>query len=225
MKKLLAPLLAFTLLCATAAAAPLTDFHNNTFQIDVGFCPIVSQSGTNASGPVIMPNVSDYSGNLTYAFTDFVALRLGMTSLTNSTVSWNNIDTGVLGLTQANLQVVVNPSEYIQPFFGLQYAVSNFQNQTGGNWKNLDYKQTGICGGLQLTLPLTDLFKLNANGMYGTYFSSAYAGITLCLFGQLDIDGGYVYEYYNTGSLDDSPLGAPTSVSAQGLRMGVSLRI
>ena len=175
MRTSLTLLLAMMLLCVTAAAAPLNDFHNNTFQIDLGFSPTVKQFADNASGSITMPNASEYCGNLTVAFNDFIALRLGATSLTNSTVQWNNTDTSVLGLTQANLQLIVNPSEYLQPFIGVQCAVYNIQDQTGGNWKNLDYTKTGICGGVQLTLPLLDLFKLTASGLYGTYLSSAYA--------------------------------------------------
>ncbi|MEI6285307.1 MAG: hypothetical protein WCP79_02295 [Bacillota bacterium] len=225
MKTLLTLCLALVLMSAPAVAAPLNDFHNNSFQIDFGFSPTVAQTATSTSGAVTLPNVSEYSGNLTYAVADFIALRLGATALTNSMVQWNNTDTGVLGLTQANLQVVVNPSEYCQPFFGVQYAVYNLPDQTGGNWKNLDYKQAGICGGVQLTLPLADLFLLNASGMYGTYYNSAYAGVALRLFGQLDVDAGYAYEYYNTAQLNNLPVGAPNSITAQGMRLGVSLRL
>ena len=225
MKILLSLCLALAITSTIATAAPLTDFRNNSFQIDFGFSPTVTQSATNTSGAVSLPNVSEYSGNLTFAVADFVALRLGATSLTNSLVQWNNTDTSVLGLTQANLQVILNPSEYFQPFLGVQYAVYNLPDQTGGNWKNLDYKQAGFCGGVQFTLPLADLFKLNASGMYGTYYSSGYAGIALCLFGQIDVDAGYAYEYYNTTQINNQPIGALSSVTAQGMRLGVSLRL
>jgi len=225
MRATLTLLLALTLLCATASAAPMNDFHNNTFQIDLGFSPTVNQFANNASSAITMPNVSEYCGNLTLAFNDYIALRLGATSLTNSTVQWNNQDSSVLGLTQANLQLVINPSEYLQPFVGVQCAVYNFQDQTGGNWKYLDYTKTGVCGGVQLALPLIDLFKLTASGMYGTYMSSAYAGLSLTLMGKLDVDAGYAYEYYNLGQLANLPYGAPTSLTTQGPRLGLSFRI
>lgn len=223
MKKLLIILTGVLLISASVCAAPLTDFHNNTFQIDLAFTPNASQQATNASGSQSLPNVSDFSGNLTVAFNDFLGLRLGATSIASSAITWNNSNPGQLGMTQANLVLVVNPVEYIQPFIGVQYASANVQVQLNGS--NTSYTAAGICGGLQLSMPLGDIFKLNANGLYGAYSSSAYGGVALCLGKHIDIDAGYSYEYYNAGKIGAPQDGGTTTLAVQGLRAGLSFRI
>lgn len=206
-----------------ALAAPLTDFHNNIFQIDLGFSPNINRTLTNASGQ-IQPTgeTSDFSGNLTFAVTDNFGLRLGATSLTETPVTLSNIASGKFGMTQANLQLIYNPNQYIQPFAGIQYAVENIQNPASTDF---NYSKFGFCGGVQVAIPFSNLIVVNASGSYGSYMNAAYGGLSLKLGRSFDIDFGYLYEYYKTSSISSLSPGSNTALTVSGLRYGLSFRI
>jgi len=176
-----------------------------------------------------LSNTSDYAADITWAFSRSFALRLGATSLTNTATQIQNTDLSQFGVTQANLQLLYGGSEFIQPFAGAQYASMNIQSENWNNYQNFDYSKIGFCAGLQLNIPLGDMLKISANGMYGTYMSSAYAGLTLCLTRHFDVDAGYNYEYYNTakiGTINSADVnGSNSALTVQGPRLGISFRI
>ena len=203
-----------------ATAAPLTDFHNNFIQIDAGFEPSDVRTTTLANELSYQDNTSAYSADITVVLSSNIALRLGGTSASQQSMSWSNTDFAQLGMTQTNLQVIFNVNDFIQPFLGVQYATANLQTWNS-TWNT---QAAGICGGLQLTVPIMGLFALNASGMLGSYANTGYAGLAICLGSQLDVDAGFAYEQYLVGNIPDSGYGI-SKVSTQGPRVGVSLRL
>lgn len=221
MRKILFGLLLSMFWLSGVSAAPLNDFEHNIFQIDLGFAPNVSRS-TNSGGTIITDNTSDYGANLTIAFSDSFAVRGGITSITQTQVVWTNTNPGSFSAAQANVQILFCPSEYIQPFLGIQFATMNLQSSGsgGGIWT-----QTGVCGGLQAVVSVADFMKLNASGMLGSYMNSAYGGISFCLTDKLDLDAGYMYENYLADKITPVQPGSVTSLTLQGPRIGLSIRM
>ncbi|MEI6285416.1 MAG: hypothetical protein WCP79_02840 [Bacillota bacterium] len=253
MKKIAALILVVALVAALASvvsAAPLTNFKDNSFQIDVAWNPNNIGSMNNVPGQIIwpggggtinfnqaLPNSGEFSGNVTWAFSSFAAVRVGASGVAPQSMTPQNLienpeSVNNFGMTQVNAQLVVALSDYFQPFVGLQYATTTASGLTdaANNW-NQTKQSLGWCVGGQFTVPVANILKFNSSAMYGTFMSSAYVGASLALGQNIDFDAGYSYELYNSGKLLDANIPdmnlTTTNVTTTlaGPRIGVSFRI